>query len=78
MLGYFEQYNLVAASGLFDESFYLKNNTDVAVRKIDPLSHYIEYGARELRDPGPEFDAHFYIESVIFLEIFRKILLFIT
>ncbi|MBK8212037.1 MAG: hypothetical protein IPK78_20980 [Rhodospirillales bacterium] len=63
MVGYFEQYNIAAASGLFDRTYYLENNPDVAHQEVDPLAHYIERGARELRNPGPHFDASFYIKQ---------------
>jgi glycosyltransferase involved in cell wall biosynthesis/GT2 family glycosyltransferase len=47
---------------LFDASFYLDANPDVAQAGIDPLLHYIERGAGEGRDPHPLFDTSFYLE----------------
>ena len=41
---------IIARSGLFDRGWYLKNYPDVAARGIDPVRHYVAYGAREGRD----------------------------
>ncbi|MCI0462512.1 MAG: glycosyltransferase, partial [Gemmataceae bacterium] len=47
---------------LFDTSFYLERNPDVAAAGIDPLVHYWQTGAAEGRDPHPLFDTSFYLE----------------
>ena len=47
---------------LFDASFYLEQNPDVAASGIDPFQHYLEHGAAEGRDPNPLFDTSFYLE----------------
>jgi ADP-heptose:LPS heptosyltransferase/GT2 family glycosyltransferase len=57
----FRDYELVIRSGLFDPAHYLATNPDVARRNIDPLTHYLEEGARAGRDPHPDFDAAFYL-----------------
>ena len=36
---------------LFDPDYYLANNADVKVAGVDPLTHYLEYGAIERRLP---------------------------
>jgi hypothetical protein len=41
-----------AATGLFDRDWYLKENPDVAQAGMDPLFHYVQYGAREGRAPN--------------------------
>lgn len=51
---------IVEQSGLWDAEWYLENNPDVAALGTDPLTHYLLYGAREGRSPGPHFDAHSY------------------
>ncbi len=56
----FEQ---IAQSGLFDSSFYLESNPDVASAGLDPLVHYLTWGAAEGRNPSPLFDTSFYLES---------------
>ena len=49
-------YRILAASPLFDGQWYLSANPDVAEAKIDPVLHYLLYGAREGRSPGPKFN----------------------
>lgn len=49
-------------SGLFDADYYLRRNPDVAAAGLDPVNHYIERGASELRDPGPYFSTRWYVE----------------
>ena len=50
-------------SGLFDDRWYLSNYSDVAISKIDPLVHYLFYGAFEGRKPNPFFDSKWYLEN---------------
>lgn len=45
----------------FDEAFYLANNPDVAIAGADPLSHFLESGWREGRDPSATFSIHDYL-----------------
>ena len=45
----------------FDPQFYLSHNPDVAAAHIDPYQHYLQYGAREGRDPNPYFDTKYYL-----------------
>ncbi len=45
---------------LFDAAWYLEANKDVAAGQADPFEHFCTFGAREGRDPGPEFDVKFY------------------
>lgn len=54
---------LIIKSGLFNKCFYLINNPDVKASKVDPITHYLECGARELRNPSCYFDTNFYIET---------------
>ena len=54
---------LLAASALFDRDWYLEQNPDVGAAGIDPLRHYLRYGADEGRDPNPLFDSDWYIEQ---------------
>ena len=41
---------------LLDAEFYLRANPDVAAARMDPLKHYVKYGAAEQRQPHPLFD----------------------
>ena len=52
---------VIARSGLFDSDWYLAQNPDVAAETIDPLTHYLTYGAFEGRDPSPHFDSDWYL-----------------
>ncbi|MBL3527808.1 MAG: hypothetical protein JMN27_09570 [gamma proteobacterium endosymbiont of Lamellibrachia anaximandri] len=55
--------NLLKDSGLFDESWYLAEYPDVAEAGIDPIQHYLRYGASEGRNPSPKFDTTFYLTT---------------
>lgn len=55
--------NLIRASGLFDEAWYLSKNPDVAEAKADPVRHYLRYGGFEGRDPSLEFSSTFYLDT---------------
>jgi ADP-heptose:LPS heptosyltransferase/GT2 family glycosyltransferase len=61
MSSLFDDYAAIAASGLFDGDYYLSSNPDVAALNYDPLMHYLELGAREMRNPNREFDAQSYV-----------------
>jgi hypothetical protein len=52
---------VIAKSGLFDRDWYLRRNPDVAALGIDPIRHYVAYGAREGRDPSPFFSTGWYL-----------------
>ena len=63
MEGLFSDYEAIRKSGLFDPGHYATAYPDVAERNVDPLVHYLEEGAREGRDPHPDFDTAFYLEQ---------------
>lgn len=46
----------------FDAEFYLRVNPDVAASNADPLEHFINFGAAELRDPGASFSTARYVQ----------------
>ncbi|MCW5679668.1 MAG: hypothetical protein KIT65_17210 [Xanthobacteraceae bacterium] len=46
------QMMLVRKSGVFDAAWYVGRYEDIANASIDPLRHYIEYGAKEGRLPN--------------------------
>ena len=56
-------YDLVANSGFFDVEWYLKNNPDVSNTNIDPLTHFLKYGAVENRNPHPLFSVSSYLKE---------------
>jgi hypothetical protein len=51
----------VRASELFDPAFYLERNSDVRASDTDPAVHYVKFGSREERDPGPNFSTSAYL-----------------
>ncbi len=57
------QIKLLKESGLFDEEWYLAKYPDLAKRNIDPIKHYLHYGADEGRNPSPKFDTIFYLAT---------------
>lgn len=54
------EYALLSRSILFSTDWYLQTYPEVAAGNWDPLLHYIRYGWRERRQPGPWFDAEYY------------------
>lgn len=50
----------VRTSGLFDSAFYLRQRPDVAAQELNPLGHYLRYGAKEGTWPCPLFDPLYY------------------
>jgi glycosyltransferase involved in cell wall biosynthesis len=57
----FRTWQRIRASGQFDGPWYLAQNPDVAGLRIDPILHYIDHGAAELRNPNPDFDTEHYL-----------------
>lgn len=49
---------------VFDPSFYLRVNKDVAAAGVDPLQHYLRHGEAENRLPSPLFDPKWYLDSL--------------
>ncbi|HQT64223.1 MAG: hypothetical protein B7Z75_08915 [Acidocella sp. 20-57-95] len=59
-----EDINIIAASGLFNEEWYIRENPDVARSGINPLVHYVRHGAAEGRAPFQGFNAVRYLANV--------------
>lgn len=59
-MGLSQDARAIRAAGLFDDEYYLKTYPDVAAAEVDPLWHYLTYGASEGRCPNPAFDPAFY------------------
>ncbi|MFT4002976.1 MAG: class I SAM-dependent methyltransferase [Rhizobium sp.] len=55
--------NLIESSHLFDADWYKEQNPDVVAAGVDPLDHFLKYGAREGRDPSPHFAMGKYLET---------------
>lgn len=58
---YTDDYKILAGSKLFDAKWYLKQYHDVAVKKADPVLHYIRHGWKEGRDPSEQFSGNRYL-----------------
>ena len=54
---------LLATSRYFDSTYYLRRYQDVADSGMDPVVHYVDYGADELRHPSDLFDTAFYSKA---------------
>ena len=57
------EYPLLKKTPLFDQEYYLKTNPDVACSNIDPVWHYILYGASEGRAPSKQFNSKAYLKN---------------
>lgn len=53
----------VRRSGLFHPQWYLEQNPDVAAAGMDPLHHYLVFGAAEGREPSAYFDSKAFLEA---------------
>jgi hypothetical protein len=54
---------IIARSPLLDKDWYLANNPDVREWGLNPLRHYVAFGANEGRDPSPFFSTHRYLRD---------------
>lgn len=52
---------LSTISSEFDSAFYLKENPDVASANVHALTHYVDYGWKEGRNPNPIFWTKYYL-----------------
>jgi hypothetical protein len=57
-----QQRHLIADSGWFDVDYYLEQNPDVRLAGVDPIMHYLKWGAAEGRNPSPRFDGGSYLD----------------
>jgi Galactosyltransferase/Protein-L-isoaspartate(D-aspartate) O-methyltransferase (PCMT) len=55
-----EEVNLLTSSQYFDAGWYLTTYPDVNAAGINPIRHYLEFGATEGRNPSAIFDAQWY------------------
>ncbi|MDH2092511.1 glycosyltransferase family 2 protein [Rhizobium pusense] len=51
---------IIEDSGLFDADWYQATYSDVAQSGVDPLTHFLDCGSRELRSPCKAFNAKAY------------------
>lgn len=55
--------DIILASDLFDPAWYLARYKDVARSGADPLDHYLRFGSKEGRNPGPRFNTTRYVTA---------------
>ena len=60
---YRDDRRLVELTGLFDPEWYRRVYPDLSSYQGDLLDHYMQYGGREGRSPGPLFDGGFYLAT---------------
>ena len=53
----------IAQSGLFDENYYLETNPDVKLSGMKAITHYLNYGGFERRNPSKLFSSSFYLDK---------------
>lgn len=56
---------LIRESEFFDEAWYLDTYPDVREAKLDPVEHFLDFGWKEFRNPGPHFDTTYYLANNI-------------
>jgi hypothetical protein len=57
------EYDFLRNSRAFDTEWYLQQYPDVASAKMNPLRHYLEFGASEGRLPNPFFNGELYMRA---------------
>lgn len=55
-----KQIEIISQSEYFDAEWYLRNNLDVAYSSINPIEHFLLFGASEGREPSPKFSCKSY------------------
>lgn len=53
---------IIEKSGVFDKEWYLAQYIDVAQSGMDPLEHYVLFGAKEFRNPNSQFNTAQYVQ----------------
>ena len=53
----------IRESGLFDAEWYRTTYPDVAASGVDPVEHYVRFGAAEGRQPSSQFDGLWYLSE---------------
>ena len=55
-----KQIEIISQSEYFDAEWYLRYNLDVAYSSLDPIEHFLLFGANEGRDPSPKVSCKSY------------------
>ncbi len=59
-----EDIRIIKDSNQFDHEWYLQKYPDVAKVNLDPVVHYVLWGATESRNPSPRFSTSIYLKNV--------------
>ena len=54
---------VLQAQPLLEASWYLQQYPDVERMRLDPVQHYVFFGADDERNPNPYFDTQWYLET---------------
>ena len=54
---------LLQTQPLLDAAWYLQQYPDVGRMQLDPVQHYVFFGADDERNPNPYFDTQWYLET---------------
>jgi hypothetical protein len=54
---------LVSESGLLDAAWYVMRYPEVGKSGLTPLDHFLIYGAKQGKSPGPDFDTEWYLRA---------------
>ena len=69
-LRHYKWKKIIEKSGLFDVKYYLFTYPDVRTQDIDPITHYVKYGAAEGKNPSAEFNTSFYFR--MYTDVFQS------
>jgi hypothetical protein len=53
----------ISNNGLFDTGYYWEQNPDIKDSRVDPLGHYLDFGAIKGKNPHPLFDTKYYLSK---------------
>lgn len=63
ILKHYRAYFMIKRSGLFDDKYYLATYEDIRKADINPIYHYLKYGAQEGRNPSIKFNTLDYLNN---------------
>ena len=55
--------SVIRESGEFDVEYYLSGDQALSASNLDPIYHFVRYGAAEGRKPNPNFDPEYYLKA---------------
>ncbi|MFT4257001.1 MAG: CDP-glycerol glycerophosphotransferase family protein [Pseudoxanthomonas sp.] len=65
LLHYLQSDAADAPCEFFDRDWYLHHNPDVVESGLHPLYHFCAFGWQERRNPGPDFDTGWYLDTYL-------------